>query len=933
MSIEYLDIVDNQNRVIGNASLPEIYEQNLNHRIIHIIIKSQNGDILMQQRIQDEDGSIALSSSLGGHVSTGETYSLTALRELFEEYQINSSKPIFLSHKGDLIFPCSGNAKKYINVFETTLKDDIKLTTNEAVDAVFISRAEVQDLASNEPSRFHPELRLILENLYGIRFTEKLSSSRESIPLYQKDFNEIPIQVMDRETLNYLVSHLTSESKNIKEIFPQFSPLKVEEILKYVPESKWIDSKHLNSIHGLNHLTRVIIYALILSQLEGLSGQETKNIAIAAGIHDLGRQDDRRDPDHGIRSAEWMSNNIDIFEQRGLVLSDKDIQTIKALCTYHEYFYKEVPEVIMKHYGISLDIIMHADLLDRFRLPKLTWWPKSEFIRLESAQKLLSCAGRFTLKSEEYALDESQYKPKSVIRAAVEMNIVSAPNPVISKTKLGNYELESDIHQYTLWQQTREILNRLDRLRYGHVLSMSNVEGYPTLPLSKNQFGAALNPEINPLMSLFENDPISKSIDPVEVAWQYHLVNETPNGHLFKHNRLFDQINKGDGLTLIHITPNLDQIMNGNKTLYASGGCLGASVYTVPLRTDGRIHNLSKFILNDQIPSNPKFNKLDVLAITLDPESCNGANMEENWLDYLRFGSLHSEVFLGLVQNGSILKQDIDVIEREIQQELLGVDSFLKLCVDYNLEAVDEVNFEELFRIAIETMPELGNPYFEVILEYIALYQDDTETEKLAAEGELNTWNYFRMIFDLVPTLYSGFHLQKFKPTLGQLADYLTQASIKGRIFRHFSRDHFFSFMKWRLAQYIRRRMLGNQQVPSATLSLDGLISANPSILGHMLHRQMRNNPNLATQYYLYESTRARRIWEYWNQKHILTPMNALLPKGEVGINPTYPGIKYKIHRCYVDENDMVYPEEKLDITIANKLVLQDKSVLRGKTE
>lgn len=83
---ELLDVVDEQDRVIGRATRKEIHEKGLLHREVHVYLFNSNGDILFQKRGQDVDTFPGLlDASVGGHVELGDRYEETALKELREE--------------------------------------------------------------------------------------------------------------------------------------------------------------------------------------------------------------------------------------------------------------------------------------------------------------------------------------------------------------------------------------------------------------------------------------------------------------------------------------------------------------------------------------------------------------------------------------------------------------------------------------------------------------------------------------------------------------------------------------------------------------------------------------------------------------------------------------------------------------------------------
>jgi len=69
---------------------------------------------------------------------------------------------------------------------------------------------------------------------------------------------------------------------------------------------------------------------------------------------------------------------------------------------------------------------------------------------------------------------------------------------------------------------------------------------------------------------------------------------------------------------------------------------------------------------------------------------------------------------------------------------------------------------------------------------------------------------------------------------------------------------------------------------------------------------------------------KALQIWNYWNQLNLIIPFNGIIPKGEVGINPAYPELKYKIYlaESYKEENKMyLKPTKEQNVQIVPRLV------------
>ena len=83
MKEEFLEVVDEDNRVIGIASRKEIHEKGLRHRSVHIFIFNTKGDLYLQKRSPSKDQYPELGNLAAGHTDPGESPLEAAQRELW----------------------------------------------------------------------------------------------------------------------------------------------------------------------------------------------------------------------------------------------------------------------------------------------------------------------------------------------------------------------------------------------------------------------------------------------------------------------------------------------------------------------------------------------------------------------------------------------------------------------------------------------------------------------------------------------------------------------------------------------------------------------------------------------------------------------------------------------------------------------------------
>lgn len=96
--VELLAVVNDRGEIIGNLPRSEIHgNPSLVHRVVHVLVFNTKGELLLQKRSMNKDVAPGKwDTSVGGHVSSGETLDEAVKREMEEELGITSCKPEFL---------------------------------------------------------------------------------------------------------------------------------------------------------------------------------------------------------------------------------------------------------------------------------------------------------------------------------------------------------------------------------------------------------------------------------------------------------------------------------------------------------------------------------------------------------------------------------------------------------------------------------------------------------------------------------------------------------------------------------------------------------------------------------------------------------------------------------------------------------------------
>jgi hypothetical protein len=426
------------------------------------------------------------------------------------------------------------------------------------------------------------------------------------------------------------------------------------------------------------------------------------------------------------------------------------------------------------------------------------------------------------------------------------------------------------------------------------------------------------------------DDPLSTQT----LMWQKRLA-ETPNGQLLRNNALFDALRVNGKLHLLHVTHRLQQIRE-HGSLYSSGGCLVGSVYCAPLtpvESGFRMHNLASYILGKEAPAFvAKSGEARrpptplIIEVRLPAHAYRGLA----GIDYLRLGPIHLHSYLHLEY--LLSKSERHHLREAVVSRTKNSTAFLALAAAIACQgiAVDGELFLRLLDETVPRLPILGYLYFEALAEYLMLHSTTRETRRLARLGEFNNWLYKNMLFLFFPRMTGRFDLAKFRPSPSELDALLTR--VDDSIDPAHARTH----LTERISHLVVARLFTPGDGPAAwhhmPWEFDSLSTHLGPLLGHLIHRELRNFCRYPDFYFYFDQYKAIQAWNYWNHMDIITPFNGTMPKGEIGINPAYPDLDYTIWRAEQDEAGELRPVEELNLNIAPRLVDIKHTLMRNKS-
>ena len=164
---EYLDLVDDQDQVIGRMLRSEVYARGLsNFRVVNAFIESATGGLWIPRRGPDKKiFPLALDMSMGGHVGSGETYDDAFGRETSEELNIDVSTANWrLLGK---LTPHEHGVSAFMQVYAIRVDRAPRYNPQDFVDAAWHTPAYLLDLLASGRDTSKDDLPRLVRHFYA----------------------------------------------------------------------------------------------------------------------------------------------------------------------------------------------------------------------------------------------------------------------------------------------------------------------------------------------------------------------------------------------------------------------------------------------------------------------------------------------------------------------------------------------------------------------------------------------------------------------------------------------------------------------------------------------------------------------------------------------------------------------------------------------
>lgn len=155
MPEEVFDVVDAEDRVIGQAQRSKVHSERWLHRAVHIFVFNSRGELLIHQRTATKDECpLKYTSSASGHLHAGEDYETAAYRELEEELSLRSPLAFLVK------LPAGPETSyEHSALYQTITDEPPVFLPEEILSGQYYPLAAISEWVDSQPDDFTPCFR------------------------------------------------------------------------------------------------------------------------------------------------------------------------------------------------------------------------------------------------------------------------------------------------------------------------------------------------------------------------------------------------------------------------------------------------------------------------------------------------------------------------------------------------------------------------------------------------------------------------------------------------------------------------------------------------------------------------------------------------------------------------------------------------------
>lgn len=166
--MEQVDVISENNEIIGQSTKDEVHRLGLPHRVSAILVQRPDKKFLIPTAASHKSEAGRLYHSAAGHVSSGESYRYAAVRELLEETGLESTAneiQYLGTYWSNFDYPTKIERERF-EIFLVGYKEGSTISMNEEqVNPNWYSLVELKEILLNNKELLSLPLRLTLETI------------------------------------------------------------------------------------------------------------------------------------------------------------------------------------------------------------------------------------------------------------------------------------------------------------------------------------------------------------------------------------------------------------------------------------------------------------------------------------------------------------------------------------------------------------------------------------------------------------------------------------------------------------------------------------------------------------------------------------------------------------------------------------------------
>lgn len=170
MADEMVDIINENNEVVGLALKSEVHQKGLRHRVSAVLLQNGQGKYLIPTASEQKVEAGGLFHSAAGHVQSGDGYAISACRELREETGVKAEEnqiELLGSFWVEKDYPTRSEKERF-EVFKIKYDPTMgKVVLNEEqINEQWLSEEELKEIYLNHSEKLSYPLSLSCQELF-----------------------------------------------------------------------------------------------------------------------------------------------------------------------------------------------------------------------------------------------------------------------------------------------------------------------------------------------------------------------------------------------------------------------------------------------------------------------------------------------------------------------------------------------------------------------------------------------------------------------------------------------------------------------------------------------------------------------------------------------------------------------------------------------